>query len=85
MVHNKRSAQVREGHHWALRAYHRKAHGTVSARYLVKCGCCDERVEIYYDDEGLEINGVSGSIENWREVLGPLLMPTARHTAEGDI
>jgi hypothetical protein len=30
-------------------------------------------VEIYYDTDGLEINGVNGSLENWREVLLPLL------------
>jgi hypothetical protein len=42
-------------------------------RYLLKCGCCDEKLEIYYDDEGLEINGVNGSIEDWREILLPLL------------
>ncbi|HHT9138449.1 MAG TPA: hypothetical protein ACFYEK_14555 [Candidatus Wunengus sp. YC60] len=41
-------------------------------RYLLKCGCCDEKLEIYYD-EGLEINGVNGSIEDWREIFLPLL------------
>jgi hypothetical protein len=44
-------------------------------RYLIKCGCCDEQVEIYYDAQTLEINGVMASIENWREVLLPLLNP----------
>ena len=42
-------------------------------RYLFKCGCCDEKVEIHYDKTGLEINGVNGSIQNWREILLPLL------------
>jgi hypothetical protein len=42
-------------------------------RYLLKCGCCDEKLEIYYDDEGLEINGVNGSIDDWREIFLPLL------------
>jgi len=42
-------------------------------RYLLKCGCCEEKLEIYYDDEGLEINGVNGSIDDWREILLPLL------------
>jgi hypothetical protein len=42
-------------------------------RYLLKCGCCDEKLEIYYDHEGLEINGVNGSIEDWREILLQLL------------
>ena len=56
-----------------IRVYHRKGAGKRMPRYLLKCGCCDERVEIYYDEEGLEINGVNGSIEDWREVLLPLL------------
>jgi hypothetical protein len=30
-------------------------------------------VEIYYNTDGLEINGVNGSLENWREILLPLL------------
>ena len=42
-------------------------------RYLLKCGCCDERLEIYYDSETLEINGVNGAVEDWREILLPLL------------
>jgi hypothetical protein len=61
----------------AIRVTHRKEHlkgrGKVSARYKVKCGCCNEFVEISYDETGLEINGVNGSIENWREILLPLL------------
>jgi hypothetical protein len=57
----------------AIRVSHRKPVGTKSARYLLKCGCCDERLEVYYDEEELEINGVLGSIENWREILLPLL------------
>jgi hypothetical protein len=40
---------------------------------LLRCGCCNRSVEIYYDPEGLEINGVNGSVENWREILLPLL------------
>lgn len=43
-------------------------------RYLLKCGCCDEKLEIYYSDEGLEIGGVNGAIEDWREILLPLLL-----------
>jgi hypothetical protein len=43
------------------------------ARRLIKCGDCDESVEIYHDDTTLEINGVIGSIQNWREALLPLL------------
>ena len=41
---------------------------------LLKCGCCDKKVEIYYDNDGLEINGVNGTIEDWREITLPLLL-----------
>lgn len=47
--------------------------GKKTPRYLLKCGCCDKKVEIYYAKDGLEINGVNGAIEDWREILLPLL------------
>ena len=56
-----------------ISVYHKKGWGKKMPRYLLKCGCCDEKLEIYYDTEGLEINGVNGSIEDWREILFPLL------------
>jgi hypothetical protein len=70
---NRKLAQTRPDGSWNLRIFHRTAHGKQSPRYLVKCGCCDNSVEIYYDEDALEINGVNGSIENWREILLPLL------------
>ena len=57
-----------------IRVYHKKGVGKRMPRYLLKCGCCDERVEIHYADDGLEINGVNGTIEDWREILLPLLL-----------
>lgn len=41
----------------------------------VKCGCCDNTVEINFvwDGAALEINGVSGTVDQWRKVLLPLL------------
>jgi len=56
-----------------IRVYHKKASGNKLPRYLLKCGCCDEKLEIYYDEDGLEINGVYGSIKDWQEILLPLL------------
>jgi len=56
-----------------IRIYHKKGYGKKSPRYLLKCGCCDEKLEIYYDKTGLEINSVYGSIEDWRDILLPLL------------
>lgn len=54
---------------------------TISPRIRVKCGCCDETLEICTDTEltgnpnldTLEINGVSGTVDQWRKVFGPLL------------
>ena len=60
----------------ALRVYHRKGGGKKSPRLLIKCGDCDNALEIYYDPENpgdLEIGGVLGSVGNWREILLPLL------------
>ena len=56
-----------------IRIYHRKGTSKKTPRYLLKCGCCDEKLEIYYADDGLEINGVNGSLDDWREILLPLL------------
>ena len=57
-----------------IRVYHRRGSGKKCPRYLLKCGCCKEKVEIYYSDDGLEINGVNGAIEDWRDILLPLLL-----------
>lgn len=56
-----------------IRLYHREATGKKTPRYLLKCGCCEEKLEIWYADDGLEIGGVNGTIEDWREILLPLL------------
>lgn len=58
---------------WQIRVYHRKSVGKRDARYLIKCGCCDQNFEIYYGGDTLEIGGVMGSIKDWREILLPLL------------
>jgi hypothetical protein len=70
---NRRMYQSREDGCSALRVFDRASHGMKMPRRLVKCGDCDAAVEIYYDETSLEINGVMGSIENWREILLPLL------------
>jgi hypothetical protein len=52
----------------------------IGPRVRVKCGCCNEAVDICHDDElrgvevnTLEINGVNGTIAQWRKVFAPLL------------
>lgn len=42
--------------------------------FTVQCGCCNEKVVIEYDDGTLDINGVAASIEDWRDILLPLLL-----------
>jgi len=66
-------AQGRPEGTWQIRVYHRKSVGKRDSRYLIKCGCCDQKFEIYYGNNTLEIGGVMGSIEDWREILLPLL------------
>lgn len=60
------------------RAQRKHGQGYISPRYLLRCGCCDGALEIHYGPDGLEINGVYGSIENWREILLPLLRMNQR-------
>jgi hypothetical protein len=55
------------------RAERKHSTGVISPRYLLRCGCCDGTLQIHYSPDGLEINGVNGSMENWREILLPLL------------
>ena len=68
-----RIAQNRPEGIWQLRVFHRKRVGKLDPRYLIKCGCCNEKVEIYYGGGTLQINGVLGSAEDWGEILLPLL------------
>jgi hypothetical protein len=68
------------------RVYHRKSRGKKSARLLIKCGDCDQKFEIYYGPQGedLEIAGVLASVENWREILLPLLKKPSGKISETD-
>ena len=75
MPQNKRLAQQRAEGGFALRVYHKEGKGKRMPRYRVKCGCCDNHLEIYYAKDSLEINGVFATVENWRELLLPLLFP----------
>ena len=59
--------------HPQIRVYHSRGRGKKSPRYLFKCGCCEQKLEIHYAEDGLEIGGVNGAIEDWREILLPLL------------
>jgi hypothetical protein len=41
---------------------------------VLRCGCCDKKLEIFYSDDGLEIGGINGALEDWREILLPVLL-----------
>jgi len=56
-----------------IRLFHKRGKGKKAPRYLLKCGCCDTKLEIYYAEDGLEIGGVNGTLDDWREILLPLL------------
>ncbi len=58
-----------------LRIWHRKREGIKSARYLIKCGDCDSKIEVYYDKDDcfLEIGGVHASRKEWSKILLSLL------------
>lgn len=69
-----------------LRVTRRKARRTSSRRTVaacitIRCGDCEEKLEIHPDVEPtgdpsqncLEINGVSGTLFQWRKVFLPLL------------
>ena len=76
---NRKLLQKRADGYSALRVYHRKGVGKRSPRLLIKCGDCDNALEIYHDPkhaEDIEIGGVLGSVENWREILLPILSYT---------
>lgn len=66
-----------------LRVFQRKKVGKRDPRYLIKCGCCQQRVEIHYGGGTLEINGVMGSAEDWGEILLPLLGARSARRALG--
>ena len=60
--------------------YRLSSRRTISPRIKIKCGCCDKSVEIYHENktdnphrDTLEINGVLASVDQWRQVLLPLL------------
>lgn len=86
---NHRMNQKRPEGYKALRVWAIPATKKKSPRLRIKCGCCDQKVVIYYGEgenaDSLEINGVFGSVENWREILLPLLEcppPDTKHPAK---
>ncbi len=57
-----------------IRLRHRPAKGKKCPSYVLQCGCCGQRLESHYAEDGLEIGGINGALEDWREILLPLLL-----------
>lgn len=61
------------------RVTHRATHKKKLPRFRISCGCCPQQIEIYYSDPDqpnhatIEINGVDGGVQDWRNILLPLL------------
>ena len=72
---NRKFARTPNGY-FDIRVFHRSRKAKKDPRFLFKCGCCEGQLEVYYGDDSLEINGIMGSVENWRELLLPLLNMT---------
>jgi len=65
---------------YRLRIWEHPGKGKRSPYLLVKCGCCQRVVKIYFDkkkeplpEKSLEINGVYAGLKQWRKILLPLL------------
>ena len=70
---NRKFALTRSDGYNEVRVFHRSRAGKKDPRFLLKCGCCENKFEVYYGGDSLEIGGVMGSVKNWRELLLPLL------------
>lgn len=70
---NRKLGLARSDGYNEIRVFHRKRVGKKDPRFVLKCGCCENKFEVYYGGDSLEIGGVMGSVENWRELLLPLL------------
>ncbi len=70
---NRKFARTRPSGYFDIRVFHRRRKAKKDPRFLFKCGCCEGQLVVYYGGDSLEINGVMGSVENWRELLLPLL------------
>ena len=58
---------------WKTKERRKSKGAIISPSLLLKCGCCNEKVRIYWGGGSIEINGVHGSIDDWEAILGPML------------
>ena len=76
---NRKMNLITRGYYMAPRVTHRVAHKKRMPRFKIKCGCCDQSFEVYYDhlddlaEANLEIANVEAGVEDWRVIMLPLL------------
>jgi hypothetical protein len=63
---NRKMGITRPDGYFAIRSFYRSKEGKREQRFLFKCSCGNGELEVYYGGDSLEINGVMGSVENWR-------------------
>lgn len=81
MKYNTKMYQPDKYGHNKPRAWFRKSTKKLSQYCIIKCGCCQEKVVIYFDDHKttnecantLEIGGVIASRTEWLKILKPIL------------
>jgi hypothetical protein len=72
-MHNPSRFGISQIRMWQTKERKLKKGGVVSPSVLLKCGCCDKKVQIFYGGGTIEINGVIGSVDDWSEILLPML------------
>ena len=77
LMTNKRKT-IWDGTSYIPRIFYRKKKSNQLNSCLIKCGCCNEKVEIYYGNDTywgnvLEINGVLASKKTWITIFNELV------------
>jgi hypothetical protein len=71
-----RICQMREDGWNNIREFFTPPKGNREAHLTLKCGDCDEKVKVYFGSDTMEINGVFGSVKNWKEIFHKIVKKT---------
>lgn len=55
-----------------LRVWHTPQKGIRAPNVLVKCGDCSQKIKIFFDRYGMEINGVNTSWDEWNGLFAAI-------------
>lgn len=58
---------------WKTKERRKSKGAIISPSVLLKCGCCEQQIRIYWGGGSIEINGVNGSVADWKDILLPML------------